>query len=159
MAINRLSWLAVFLSFLFAAILELNLLPEIVAFLRPEWLVLTLIYWLLRHPEKVGIMMGLLIGLVMDVLSGSYLGIHMLSLSLICYLVLSMHKRLKMFPLGQQCVVVFFIVGIQLMVVYTLRSILGVSDVGLTYLWQALSSAFFWPMIVILTDRLAFALR
>jgi len=159
MAINRLSWLAVFLSFLFAAILELNLLPEIVAFLRPEWLVLTLIYWLLRHPEKVGVMMGLLIGLVMDVLSGSYLGVHMLSLSLICYLVLSMHKRLKMFPLGQQCVVVFFIVGIQLMVVYTLRSVLGVSDVGLAYLWQALSSAFFWPVIVILTDRLAFALR
>jgi len=99
------------------------------------------------------------IGLVMDVLSGSYLGIHILSLSLICYLVLTMHKRLKMFPLVQQSAVVFFLVGIQLMVVYTLRSILGVSDIGLAYLWQALSSAIFWPMIVILCDRLAFALR
>ncbi len=129
------------------------------AFLRPEWLVLTLIYWLLRHPEKIGIMTGVCIGLMMDVLSGSYLGVHILSLSLICYLVLTMHKRLKMFPLIQQSVVVFFIVSIQLMVVYTLRSVLGVSDMGLSYLWQALASAFFWPMVVILSDRLAFALR
>jgi len=158
-AISKIRWSAVFLSFIFAAILELNLLPDTLAFLRPEWLVLTLIYWLLRHPEKIGIVTGVVIGLVMDVLSGSYLGIHILSLSLICYLVLTMHKRLKMFPLIQQSVVVFFLVGIQLMVVYTIRSILGVSDIGLTYLWQALSSAVFWPMIVILCDRLAFALR
>jgi rod shape-determining protein MreD len=159
MAINKIRWLAVSLSFIFAAILELNLLPDTLAFLRPEWLVLTLIYWLLRHPEKIGILTGVVIGLVMDVLSGSYLGIHILSLSLICYLVLIMHKRLKMFPLVQQSFVVFFLVGIQLMVVYTLRSILGVSDLGLTYLWQALSSAVFWPLIVILCDRLVFALR
>lgn len=159
MAINKIRWLAVFLSFMFAAILELNLLPEIIAFLRPEWLVLTLIYWLLRHPEKIGVVTGVVIGLIMDVLSGSYFGVHILSLSLICYLVLIMHKRLKMFPLVQQSVVVFFLVSIQLMVVYTLRSVLGVSDVGLSYLWQALSSAVLWPVVVILCDRLAFALR
>lgn len=159
MAINKIGWLAVVLSFCFAAVLEQNLLPEAIAFLRPEWLVLTVIYWLLRHPEKIGVLTGVVIGLVMDVLSGSYFGIHILSLSLICYLVLIMHKRLKMFPLVQQSVVVFFLVSIQLMVVYTLRSILGVSDIGLSYLWQALSSAVFWPVIVILCDRLAFALR
>ena len=147
------------ISFMCAAILELNLLPDSLSFLRPEWLVLTLIYWLLRHPEKIGVLTGVLIGLIMDVLSGSYFGIHVLSLSLICYLVLTMHKRLKMFPLVQQSVVVFFLVGIQLMVVYTLRSILGVSDISLSYLWQALSSAVFWSMIVILCDRLVFALR
>ncbi|MFT7185762.1 MAG: rod shape-determining protein MreD [Pseudohongiellaceae bacterium] len=159
MAINKIRWLAVFLSFIFAAILELNLLPETLAFLRPEWLVLTLIYWLLRHPERIGVVTGVVIGLIMDVLSGSYFGIHMLSLSLICYLVLIMHKRLKMFPLVQQSVVVFFLVSIQLMIIYTLRSILGASDLGLAYLWQALSSAVLWPVIVILYDRLAFALR
>jgi rod shape-determining protein MreD len=158
-AINKIRWLAVFLSFIFAAILELNLLPETLAFLRPEWLVLTLIYWLLRHPERIGVVTGVVIGLIMDVLSGSYFGIHMLSLSLICYLVLIMHKRLKMFPLVQQSVVVFFLVSIQLMIIYTLRSILGASDLGLAYLWQALSSAVLWPVIVILYDRLAFALR
>ncbi|MFT5718578.1 MAG: rod shape-determining protein MreD [Oleiphilaceae bacterium] len=159
MSINKIRWLTVFLSFIFAAILELNILPESLAFLRPEWLVLTLVYWLLRHPEKIGIVTGVVIGLIMDVLSGSYFGVHVLSLSLICYLVLTMHKRLKMFPLVQQSVVVFFLVSIQLMVVYSLRSVLGVSDIGLAYLWQALSSAVFWPVIVILYDRLAFALR
>jgi len=150
---------AILVSFLLAAILEVIELPDLVAFLRPEWFVLVLIYWLLRHPEKVGIVTGLLTGLIMDVISGSYLGVHMLSMSLICYLVLTMHKRLVMFPVAQQSLVIFFIVGIQLMVVYLLRSVLSVSDIGLDYLWQAFTSALMWPFVLILSDRLAFALR
>jgi len=156
---TRVSWLAVFLSFLFAAVLEFLVLPDSVLFIRPEWLVLTMVYWLLRHPEKIGIMTGCVVGLLMDIMSGSYLGIHILSLSLVSYLVLTMHRRFKMFPILQQSFVIFFIVGIQLMVVYTLRSSLGGVDSGLSYLWIALSSAIFWPIILIFTDRLVFALR
>jgi rod shape-determining protein MreD len=153
------SWPAVFVSFLLAAILEVIALPDQVGFLRPEWLLLTLIYWLLRHPEKIGMSTSLLLGLVMDAISGTYLGIHMLSMSLSCYLVLTMHKRMVMFPVVQQSLVIFFIVGIQLMVVYLLTSALSIGDSGLDYLWQALSSALLWPFVLILTDRLVFALR
>lgn len=156
---SRVSFVAVFLSFLFASVLELLVLPDAVLFLRPEWLVLTLIYWLLRHPEKIGIATGALIGLIMDVISGSYLGVHILSMCLVCYLVLTMHQRLKMFPVSQQSLFIFFIVGIQLMVVYTIRTTLGGTDSGLSYLWVALSSALIWPFILIFTDRLAFSLR
>lgn len=159
MANYTFSWLAVFISFLFAAVLELIVLPDMVAFLRPEWLVLTLIYWLLRYPGEIGIATGAIIGLVLDVLSGSYLGIHMLAASLICYLILSMHNRLKMFPVLQQSIVIFFIVGVHLMIVFTLRSALSVNDGGLRYLWQAFSSAVVWPVVLILYDRLVFALR
>jgi len=156
---SRVSWLAIFLSFLIASVLELLVIPDQVQFLRPEWLVLTLVYWLIRHPEKIGIATGAVIGLIMDVMSGSYLGIHVLSISLVCYLVLTMHQRLKMFPITQQSLVIFFIVGIQLMVVYTIRTTLGGNDSGLSYLWVAFSSAIVWPFVLIFTDRLVFALR
>lgn len=159
MSIPSVSYVVIFVSFFIAAILEVISLPSVISHLRPEWLVLTVLYWLLRHPEKVGIAISVAVGLVMDVMLGTYLGIHALSLSIVSYLVLTLHQRLKMFPIAQQSMVVFFIVGIELMVVNTLKVQLSVGDTGLTYLWHALMSALIWPFVVIFYDRLAFAFR
>ncbi|MDX1452511.1 MAG: rod shape-determining protein MreD [Oleiphilaceae bacterium] len=159
MVASNFSWLAVVLSFLLAAILELLVLPDVVSSLRPEWMVLCLLYWLLRHPEKVGIATAVAVGLVLDCLAGSYFGLHMLATSIVSYLVLAMQQRLKMFPMAQQSLIVFFITGIHLMVVYTVRAVMSVSDGGLEYLWQALTSALIWPLVMVFYDRLVFALR
>jgi len=156
---SHISWFAIIISFFIAATLELIALPDMVAFLRPEWLVVTYVYWLVRHPEKIGVASGVIVGLLLDVISGSYFGIHILAVCLTGYLVLTMHQRLKMFPISQQSLVIFFIVGIQLMVVSTIKSALGNSDIGLSYLWLAFSSAIIWPFVLIVTDRLVFALR
>lgn len=156
---TRFSWLAVFLSFIAAAVFEVVVLPDSFLKFRPEWLALTLIYWLLRHPDKVGLTTAVIFGLAMDVISGAALGVHILAYSVISYLVLSMHQRLKMFPVVQQSFVVFFLISIQLMIVYLLSMMLYGADGGLSYLWLALTSALVWPLILILTDRLALFLR
>lgn len=157
------SWLALALSLSLALVLELIALPERLLFLRPEWLVLTVVYWLLRRPDKLGIAFAFLCGIAMDLLTGSYFGIHALAMSLIAYLVLSMHKRLQMFPLIQQAFIIFFVTGIQVMIVFSLRSVLGsaigASDSGWDYLWQALISAAIWPFVVVLYDRIAYTFR
>ena len=155
----RVSWLAVVLSFAAAAVLELLVMPQNVSFLRPEWMVLTLIYWLLRHPERVGLLTAFIVGLIMDVMSGSYLGVHIIACCVVSYLSLTMHKRLKMFPVMQQSLVIFFIISILLMIVMTIRATLGAADNNFSYLWSALSSSLIWPFVLIFTDRLVFALR
>lgn len=155
----RFSWLAVFVSFLAAAILEVLMLPDILLKFRPEWVVITLIYWLLRHPDQIGISSAIVLGLMMDVISGMTFGVHVLAYSVMTYLVLSMHQRLKMFPVIQQSVIVFFFVGIQLMIVYLLSMALQGSQSGLSYLWLAFTSALAWPLVLILTDRLSLSLR
>lgn len=159
MSSPHVSYPVIIVSFLVAAIFELIELPGAIAHLRPEWLVLTLLYWLLRHPEKVGLATACVIGILMDVMLGTYLGVHMLSMSIIAYLVLTMHQRLKMFPMAQQAIIIFLVVGIQLMVVHTLKTQLSVAESGLSYLWQAFTSALVWPFVVILYDRLVFAFR
>ncbi len=156
---SRFSWLAVFISFLAAAVLEVVILPDSLFKFRPEWLALTLIYWLLRHPEKIGIATAFLFGIAMDVISGTVLGVYALAYSVTAYLLLSMHQRLKMFPVIQQSLVVFFLVSIHLMIVYILSIALKGADGGLSYLWLALTSAIAWPLVLILTDRLALFLR
>ena len=156
---NRFSWLAVFVSFVIAASFEVVVLPDSLLMFRPEWLALILIYWLIRHPEQVGITTAVIFGLFMDVISGSVLGVHVFAYSVIAHLVLSMHQRLKMFPVIQQSFVVFFLVGISLMIVYLLSVMLNGAGGGLSYLWLALTSAMTWPLVLILTDRLALSLR
>lgn len=156
---SRVSWLGVVLSFSGAAVLEMLVMPQILLSFRPEWMALTLIYWLLRHPEKIGLLSAFIVGLVMDVLSSTYLGVHAISCCIVSYLVLTMHQRLKMFPVLQQSLVMFFIISILLMIVVTMRGALGAVDNNMTYLGAALSSAFAWPFVLIITDRLVFALR
>lgn len=159
MTLLRISWVAVLLSFIAAAVLELLVIPPFLNQFRAEWLVLTLVYWLLRHPEKVGIVFSFFIGILLDVISGSYLGIQALSCCVVGYLVLTMHQRLKMFPVVQQSVIVFFLIGIQLMISTVFRANIGGSDVSFTYLWSALASALMWPFVLIITDRLNFLMR
>lgn len=156
---SRISWLAIVLSFFAASVLELLVMPQVILAFRPEWMLLTLVYWLLRHPEKIGLFSAFIIGMLMDVLSSTYLGVHIIACCVVSYLVLTMHQRLKMFPLLQQSVVIFFLVSISLMIVLTIRSSLGAIESDMSYLGAAFSSALVWPFVLIFTDRLVFALR
>ena len=153
------SWFVVALTFVIAIILELVALPDMLSALRPEWLVLTQTYWLLRRPDKIGIASAFAIGIVMDVLTGSYLGIHSLALCIVSYLILGMHKRFRMYPVVQQAFVLFLLTGTQLMIVYGLRASLSVAEDGFDYLWQAVISAFVWPLLILIYDRLSFTFR
>jgi len=156
---SRFSWLAVFVTFLIAAMLEVVALPEMIQNFRPQWLALILIYWLLRYPERVGMTCALVFGLIMDVISGTVLGVHVLAYAITCYLILSMHQRLKMFPIIQQSLVMFILVATQLMMVSLLSKLLVGTTNDLSCLWLALTSALVWPIILILTDRVSLALR
>lgn len=157
--LSRFSWLTVFICFLIAAILEVMILPAVLQPYRPEWLAMVLIYWLLRHPEVVGMTCAVIFGLLMDVISGTAFGIHVLSFVITSYLILNMHHRLKMFPIIQQSIVVFILVATQLMMVSLLGKLLVGTTNDLSYLWVALTSAVFWPLVLISIDRLSFALR
>lgn len=147
------------LTFCLAIVLELISLPELLATMRPEWLVLTQFYWLLRRPDKVGIATAFGIGIVLDVIVGSYLGVHALALCIVSYLVLGMHKRLKLYPLGQQSLVVFVVCALNLLLVYVLQMSLSYAGDGLQILWQAMASAVVWPLLSVFYDRLVFMFR
>ena len=157
--LSRFSWLTVFICFLVAAILELMILPAALQPYRPEWLALVLIYWLLRHPERIGMTCAVVFGLVMDVISGSSFGVHVLAYVVTSYLILNMHHRLKMFPIIQQSMVIFILVATQLMMVSLLGRMLVGTTSDLSYLWVALTSALLWPLALLCIDRLSFALR
>ncbi|KZX77267.1 hypothetical protein A3715_05640 [Oleiphilus sp. HI0009] len=153
------SMLAVVITFMLSVILELIYLPAMISLFRPEWLVMTVFFWTLRSPSTVGITVGFFIGLLLDVISGVYLGINALALSIVSYLAIGMHKRFKLYPLLQQSLVAFVVVIIHLLIVNTFTSLLSRAEAPSDLLLRAMFSGFLWPILVVVYDRISFALR
>lgn len=114
---------------------------------RPLWLALFLTYWVLALPHRVGMATAWCIGLLTDVLHGTLLGQNALILTLITFLVLSLHQRLRMFPMWQQSVVLMVVFGLAQLVQLWLNALGGSRPPTLLFLLPALVSALLWPWV------------
>ena len=94
------------LSIAVAFLLTAMPLPASIIAFKPDWVALTMIYWTLAAPPAFGLLGALLVGLVLDTLTGALLGQHALGLLLIVYVAGRLRPRLRTFPAAQSTVVV-----------------------------------------------------
>jgi len=137
----------IILSFLVALALHMLALPDWAEALRPDWLVLVLVYWCIAIPERVGVIIGWLAGLLLDVANGAVLGQNALILAIVAYLALRLHQRIRVFPLWQQSVSVMLLVTLHLMLALWIKGIIGQSIETWAYWLPALSSLLAWPLV------------
>lgn len=138
----------IFLSFFIAYLLAIVPFPEWAMNYRPEWIPMVLIYWVMALPYRVGIGSAWLVGLLLDILEGSILGINALSLVIIAYVALNLHLRLRMFSALQQSGLVLALVGLNLMLCNWLQIITDQTVTSnLLFLMAALTSAVIWPSL------------
>ncbi len=135
------------LSFLIALALQMMALPDWAEALRPDWVVLVLVYWCIAVPDRVGVIIGWLVGLMLDVANGVLLGQNALILAVVAYLALRLHQRIRVFPLWQQSVSVMLLVALHLMLALWIKGILGQSIESWAYWLPSLSSLFAWPLV------------
>ncbi len=141
------------LSFIAALMLTLIPLPDWAAYLRPEWVTIVLIYWCMALPERVGVGVGWLAGLFLDVIHGAVLGQYAMALALIAYFTLNVHQRMRVYPIGQQALVVLLLVLFQQLLVLWIKGFIGESPESLRYWFPALTTMLLWPwLFVILRD-------
>ena len=101
-------------------------------------------------PQRFGVGSAWIIGFMLDVLKGSVLGINALALTVIAFSTLLLHKRLRMYPLWQQGLVVFFLVVINQLIFYCFQAITGTTAGDLQFLIPAFVSALLWPWVFVL---------
>jgi rod shape-determining protein MreD len=95
------------LSALVALALTALPLPPWLDMARPAFLVLTVLYWSINAPRSGGVAFGFFAGLMLDVFQGPVLGEHALALSLITYITVREHQRIRSKPAFQQALLVF----------------------------------------------------
>ena len=142
------------LTVVLALVLSISWFPVGWFEFRPEWLGLIVFYWTFRAPAQFGIVMAWCLGLLLDILEPTPLGVNAMAMALIAFLVLTVHHRLRMYPLPQQCLMVFLLVGINQMLVHFVKQLFGADTPGFSYLWPALTSAVAWPFVSGLLDSL-----
>jgi len=143
---SRNGWV-IWLSLVLALLLGVAPLPTFMEIGRPLWVALFLSYWVLYLPHRVGMTTAWVLGLLQDVLYGSLLGQNALILTLIIFLVLSLHQRLRMFPLWQQSLVLLVVYGIAQLVQLWLNALTGNRPPTLAFILPALVSALLWPWV------------
>jgi rod shape-determining protein MreD len=138
----------ILLTFVFAYVMAVLPLPQWLLWGRPEWLALTLIYWTIALPHRVGMFTALVLGVGLDVLEGAVLGQNAFALMIVSLLSLILYQRLRVYSLWQQAGVVFILIGINQLICQWVQNLEGVGAVSLFFLLPAVSSALLWPVVL-----------
>lgn len=138
----------IFLTFVVAYLLAVLPLPDWLLWGRPEWLALTLIYWCIALPHRVGIASALALGVALDVLEGAVLGQNAFALVVVALLSQMLYQRLRVYSLWQQSSVVFILVGVNQLICQWVQNLEGVGARSLLFLLPACSSALLWPVVL-----------
>lgn len=145
----------VLLTLVAALFLTILPLPAPAEDLRPQWVALTLIFWALALPDRVGVFWAFGTGLVLDVATGTLLGHHALGLSVVVYLALELHARVRIFPLWQQALLVWLLLVLERLLALWVLGATGQPMPSLTYWWSTFVGLLLWPWLTVVLRDLA----
>lgn len=138
----------VWMTLLLGALLSILPLPGWLSLMRPAWVPMVMIYWVLALPERFGLLFAFIIGFLLDIVQGTLFGLNSLGMVMVAFIVLSLHRRLRLFPVWQQAFLVFLMVGFYQLIVLWVRSAAGQATPSIGYLLPSVSSALIWPWVM-----------
>lgn len=159
MNMNRESRGLVFLTIVAAVLLSLLPLPDMLAPLKPYWVAMVMIYWALETNDTIGLGTTFLTGLVLDILSGSLMGIHALSLVVMVFLVQRFRPRLRFFPPWQQALSVLALLVNDRVILIWVNALLGEPLPTWQYWLPPIMALAIWPWLFLLLDRMRASAR
>lgn len=139
----------ILLTFITGLLLTLLPVPDWATPYRPEWVTLTLIYWTIALPDRIGIGTAWVLGLLLDAATGTVLGEHALALSVAAYICLKLHRHLRVYPLWQQSFIVLLIVLLSQLLRLWMRDISGQMSSEWHYWSTSIASMLLWPWLFI----------
>ena len=141
--------LVIVVTFIVALLLTVLPLPEWARMYRPQWYTLVLIYWTMASPQRVGVGIGWLTGIIVDVTTGTLLGQHALALSVIACSTQKMHQRLRLFPIWQQSLTVLVLLLVEKLLELWVMGAVSQPAPPLLFWAPPLVGMLLWPWIFI----------
>lgn len=138
------------LSFTVALLLTVAPYPQWMDFAIPHWVSLVLFYWCLALPERVGVGVGWTLGLIMDLMLHTLFGMHAISMAFVAMVGITMHKRIRLYHLWQQCLVLLLLGVVEIGFVGWVSKLAHGTELKLIYWQAALTTALVWPVVYII---------
>ncbi len=140
-------WTSIFLTFLIAINLSLLQLPIELFWLKPNWVTLVFIYWVIFLPNTIGILSGFSIGLLLDLLENNLLGSMGLTLTIIAFITNILRIRIRQLRFWQQIFIVFILVGFEKLMRCWTQLTVEHSTINLSHLVSTFINIGIWPVL------------
>lgn len=147
---RNLRHLPIISTIIVALMLAIAPMPEAAQPFRPDWVLLTLIYWSMALPRSYGVGSAWLVGVVLDVAQGTLLGQHALALSAVAFITVRFHLQLRVFPLSQLTLTVAALIGFYQFILFWVNGVAGVSAPGASFWGPVISGTLLWPLVYLL---------
>ncbi|MBO1520396.1 rod shape-determining protein MreD [Oceanisphaera pacifica] len=140
-------------SLLLALVLSILPLPELIAPFRPDWLLMTLVYWSIALPHRANVGTAFFTGLLLDVVLGSVLGMHALALVIPVYLAASQFQRMRNYSVWQQSFVLGALAILNKLLIFWVAYMNRDIQLDYHYFWSIVSTMVFWPWVFLLLRK------
>ncbi|MFT6896111.1 MAG: rod shape-determining protein MreD [Paraglaciecola sp.] len=144
---------AIGLSIVIALVLQIMPMPSVVSDYRPDWVFVVLGYWALALPTRVNVGVAFFVGLILDILLGTSIGVHSFAMSLSIYVLAANYQRLRNYSVWQQAIVIGILGALYNLIVFWLMHLLTDIYFLLAYMWPVVASMVIWPWIFWLLRR------
>ncbi|MBM3351195.1 MAG: rod shape-determining protein MreD [Betaproteobacteria bacterium] len=118
--------------------------------LRPDFVLLLLIFWMLRAPHLCNIGTAWFVGLWMDLATGGVFGQYALAYTITAFIAIMYQRRLALFNATQQLLYVLMLLVIAQLILLILKTFSGVEVDGWSFFLPSITGVMLWQLAVAL---------
>jgi rod shape-determining protein MreD len=116
----------------------------------PDVLALTLVFWAMHQPLRVGVGTAFVFGLCMDVHQGALLGQHALSYTALSFFAITISRRLLWYSIPSQALQIFPLLAGAHAIQLAVRLLAGHTFPGWSFLLSPVLEALLWPVVTLI---------
>ncbi|MDZ4141840.1 MAG: rod shape-determining protein MreD [Methylotenera sp.] len=116
--------------------------------IKPDFMLLVLIFWLIRAPNLCNIGSAWFVGLFVDLATGGIFGQYALAYTITAFVAVSYQRRLVLFNGTQQLFYVLLLLLISQVILLILKTFSGAQFIGWAYFIPSITGVLLWFIAV-----------
>lgn len=131
-------------------------LPDWAAAYRPDWLAMLVIFWAMQLPRSWSVGSAWILGIVLDVSQGTFLGQHALALCCVAFATVRIHLLMRVFPITQLTATALALLAGYQFLLFWINGVAGIITPAVTYWGPIITGTILWPFLYMFLSGLRY---